>query len=177
MVNLGAAGGLANTAGTLGVSLDVNPGLQLGAGGLSAQVQGVLETNALGIRLRIGSGLENSAGTLAISLATNSGLSLNSGDLSAALQVPATLTTTGTATLNAVNRYNATGGTFTITLPSAVGFAGHPIEFKEAAGNTTGVTLAPSASQTIDAAPTLSVGTVARQHTRLISDGANWMIA
>ena len=198
-LNLTTNGGLVNTSGTLGILLNpTNPGLALSAAGLAAVVQGVLSIDGSGILLNIGSGLANSGGSLVVELATDPGLEFNGGDLrvqldgssltrgpsglsvtnpTAALEVPATITTTATATMDAINRYDATGGTYTITLPSAVGFAGHRCEFKEFANDTTGVTLDGAGAQTIDGAATLSVGTVAREHTRLISDGANWMIA
>lgn len=198
-LTLATNSGLANLSGALSVLLDpTNPGLVLSANGIAALVQGVLSVDASGVLVNIGSGLENNAGNLAVALAANPGLEFSSGDLrvqldgssltlgasglsvtnlNAQLSVPATVTTTATATLNAINRYDATGGTFTITLPTAAGVAGQSIEFKEAVADTTGVTIDGAGAETIDGAATLSIGTVAREHTRIISDGANWLIA
>jgi len=87
----------------------------------------------------------------------------------------ATYTDTGTATTSPTPPAT-NGGAFTVTLPTAVGFArGYTIK---AVGQTPNlVTLATTASQTIDGASTLQIG-VATHHqaVTLASDGSNWRV-
>jgi hypothetical protein len=66
---------------------------------------------------------------------------------------------------------NCTSGTFTVTLPTAVGFAGEIHVVKNSGAGT--ITLACTLSETIDAVATKSIaaGTV----RRVMSDGANWI--
>jgi len=71
-------------------------------------------------------------------------------------------------------RLNATGGVFTVTLPTAVGVKNRAITIKEVGGLATVVTVATTASQTIDGAATDTIN-AAYQAATYISDGANWM--
>ena len=166
VINLATNPGLVLTGGELLVDLDTNSGLQLLAGGISIQ----LATNP---------GLVLSAGGIAVDL-DGASLSLGASGLSVSApggQVGVTSVQTGvySAAIDELVRYDASGGTFTITTPSATGIAGRSVEFKESVGDTTGVTLDPPGAQTIDGAATLSVGTTGREYTRLTSDGTNWM--
>jgi hypothetical protein len=189
--------GLANDAGELAVLLDpTNPGLVLNAAGIAALVQGVLDIDASGILVNIGNGLENAASALAVALAANPGLEFATGDLRVQLDggtltrgasglsvtapegqpsVTAVKTSVYTAALGEYVRYDATSGTFAITLPTAAGH-NRALEFKEAANDATGVTLTAAGAELIDGAGTLAVGS-AREHTRLVSDGVGWMIS
>ena len=70
---------------------------------------------------------------------------------------------------------NATGGAFTVTLPSAVGRMGQqPIVVKRTNAGANAVTLG-SASGTIDGAATQSLGAQYVSY-QLVSDGTNWHI-
>jgi hypothetical protein len=71
---------------------------------------------------------------------------------------------------------NAAGGAFTVTLPNAKGIAGRSVIVQENAGSTTAVTVATTASQTINGSATKSL-TTARGRTTFTSDGANWSAA
>lgn len=73
-------------------------------------------------------------------------------------------------------RTNASGGAFTITLPTAKGLAGRSIAVQEANGSTTAVTVATSSSQTINGASTKSLTTAWGRMT-FVSDGSNWLAA
>lgn len=94
---------------------------------------------------------------------------VNSGGLTAAYAAK-----TGAVTLGE-NDYvvNATSGTFTVTLPTAVGIAGKIYVIKNSGTGT--VTIDPSGSETIDSAsscqlkPTNSCVTIQ-------SNGANWIV-
>lgn len=68
---------------------------------------------------------------------------------------------------------NATGGTFTATLPTAVGRAGQTFALKNS--GTGVVTLATTSSQTIDGELT-NVLAVRYQSVEVASDGANWFV-
>ena len=72
---------------------------------------------------------------------------------------------------------DATNGGFTVTLPTAVGYSGRYTIAAVSAG-TNVVTVGTTNSQTIDGAPTTSLGTQASGATwssiDVISDGSNW---
>jgi hypothetical protein len=83
---------------------------------------------------------------------------------------------TSAYTLRAVDalcRADATGGAFTVTLPSAVAYQGIPFTVKRTNSAANNVTVGTTASQTIDGVTTV---TLAAQYDRVtvISDGANW---
>jgi hypothetical protein len=67
---------------------------------------------------------------------------------------------------------NCTSGTFTTTLPTAVGFSGLTFTIKNSGAGT--ITLATTSAQTIDGASTKSLSS---QYSSIVvaSDGANWM--
>ena len=68
---------------------------------------------------------------------------------------------------------NATGGTFTATLPTAVGRAGQKFVIKNS--GTGIVTIATTSSQTIDGQLTIVLA-VQYQAIDVVSDGANWFV-
>lgn len=70
---------------------------------------------------------------------------------------------------------SAAGGAFTVTLPSAVGLAGHVYTIKKTDSSANAVTIATTSSQTIDGAATKTLST---QYSlwQVASDGANWQI-
>lgn len=71
---------------------------------------------------------------------------------------------------------DATGGAFSITLPTAVGIPGRSYTIKRLNSGGNAVTVATTSSQTIDGAST--VGLSAQwQSVRVVSDGANWIVA
>jgi hypothetical protein len=70
---------------------------------------------------------------------------------------------------------NATSAAFTLTLPTAVGCAGREYRFKKIDSSANAVTIATSASQTIDGASTYSLPTQ-YAHVLVISDGSNWAV-
>jgi hypothetical protein len=85
-------------------------------------------------------------------------------------------TTTYTLTaLDSVVRADASGGAFTLTLPTAVGCTGRQYWLKKIDSSANAVTIATTSSQTIDGASTYSLATQ-YAHVLLISDGANWMV-
>lgn len=81
---------------------------------------------------------------------------------------------TGTYTIVAATDYciNCTSGTFTVTLPTAVGIAGQEFVIKNS--GTGVITVATTSSQTIDGALT-DVLSSRYQSITVISDGANWL--
>jgi hypothetical protein len=71
---------------------------------------------------------------------------------------------------------DASGGAFTVTLPTAKGIKGRSIVVQEDANSTTAVTVATSLTQTINGASTKSL-TTAYGRTTFTSDGSNWTAA
>lgn len=67
---------------------------------------------------------------------------------------------------------NCTSGTFTVTLPTAVGCAGQWFAVKNSGAGV--ITVAGSGGQTIDGAA--SVALAATNVARVVSDGANWIV-
>ncbi len=68
---------------------------------------------------------------------------------------------------------NATGGAFTITLPTAIGNKDKVFTIKKTDSSGNGVTIGTTSSQTIDGATTISLSAQYYSHT-VVSDGANW---
>lgn len=86
----------------------------------------------------------------------------------------ATKTTTYTALLSdGVILGNATGGAFSVTLPTAVGYTGLRFIVKKIDASANAVTIATTSAQTIDGAATVSL-TAQWQVQEVVSDGANW---
>ena len=90
------------------------------------------------------------------------------------ITVTAVKTANYTAAINECVRVDPTGGTFTVTLPTAVGQDGLTIEVKHVGGSVTAVTIDTTSSETIDDAASATVGT--DECLTLRSDGADWMI-
>lgn len=86
---------------------------------------------------------------------------------------PSTITAAYTASIDEWISYDATGGAFAVTLPSAVGLDGREIGFGEVGGSTNNITITPSNSQTIDGAPSIVLNT-AGARKRIVSRGGNW---
>ena len=68
---------------------------------------------------------------------------------------------------------NCTSGTFTATLPTAVGCTGKNYIIKNSGAGA--ITVATTSSQTIDGSTTYSLGTQYK-YVKVVSDGANWII-
>jgi len=68
---------------------------------------------------------------------------------------------------------NCTSGTFTVSLPTAVGITGRVYVVKNSGTGTT--TLDPAGTETIDDAPTVALATQ-YQSIMVMSNGANWII-
>lgn len=69
---------------------------------------------------------------------------------------------------------DATGGTFTLTLPTAVGNTGKVFYMKKIDSSANVVTVATTSSQTIDGSTTRNLATQNESWT-VVSDGANWV--
>lgn len=69
---------------------------------------------------------------------------------------------------------DATGGAFSITLPTAVGISGRTYTIKRLNSGANAVTVATTGGQTIDGASTVTL-TTQWQTLRVVSDGANWL--
>lgn len=70
---------------------------------------------------------------------------------------------------------NASGGAFTLTLPTAVGVTGRQYTLKKVDSSANAVTVGTTSSQTIDGASTYSLASQ-YNYVTLVSDGANWNI-
>lgn len=112
-----------------------------------------------------------SNGTLQIT--TSSGTA-QTGTLSTGGLITNYVAKTGAYTLTG-NDYvvNCTSGTFTVTLPTAVGRAGQDYVIKNSGAGT--ITIATTSAQTIDGASTITLS-VQYGGKRLQSDGANWIV-
>lgn len=88
-IDLAANSGLEFTeADAIQIKLDTDPGLQLGAGGLSIKVSEVLDVDATGVHLSYGNGLTTEdAGTVLIAR-VNQGLSIVSGPIDVVVATP-----------------------------------------------------------------------------------------
>lgn len=91
---------------------------------------------------------------------------------------PRVVSKTGTysATVNdSLVKADATGGAFTVTLPTAVGVAGKTYTVKRMNGGANAVTVACSAAETIDGAATYALSSQYAVVT-VVSDDSNWLI-
>ena len=70
---------------------------------------------------------------------------------------------------------DATVGSFTITLPSAIGYRGSRHTIKRKNSGTNAVTVGTTNSQTIDGVTTYSLG-AQHKYVTVESDGANWLV-
>jgi hypothetical protein len=90
--------------------------------------------------------------------------------------VIATKTTTYTVTAtDDLILADATGGAFTITLPTAVGITGRTYKFKKTDATFSQITIDGDASETIDGAANTTLATQ-NEYVELVSDGTNWQI-
>jgi hypothetical protein len=71
--------------------------------------------------------------------------------------------------------FDVSGGTFTTTLPTAVGAAGKEYILKKTDSSLTHVTIATTSAQTIDGASTATLYTQ-YESIRVMSNGANWEV-
>lgn len=89
---------------------------------------------------------------------------------------PATKTTTYTALYSdEVLLGDATGGAFTITLPTAVGNEGKPFTVKRINSGANAVTIGTTSSETIDGSTTVALSSQYAFRS-VISDGTNWVV-
>lgn len=70
---------------------------------------------------------------------------------------------------------SASGGAFTITLPTAVGISGRVYHIKKTDSSTNAVTIAGNGSETIDGATTQTL-TIQYESMSVVSDGSNWSV-
>lgn len=150
-LDIASSGGLGFSSGSLTIDLrDTNPGLELVASGLGVLLNGTTLTLAAG------------------------GLSVSAPE--GVWTVTSIKTGAYTANWGELVRVDASGGSFTITLPTAVGNSGRKIMIKEVADSSETVTIDGNASETIDGSATAEL-TTPRGAFNFISDGANVMVA
>jgi len=70
---------------------------------------------------------------------------------------------------------DATGGSLTVTLPSAAGISGRQYSIKRTSSGANTVTLATQSGETIDGAATRSLA-AQYQSATVVSDGTNWWV-
>jgi len=102
------------------------------------------------------------------SIITMSGKTITAGHATA--YVAKTATYSAVATDEVID---CTSGTFTVTLPTAVGVTGQTYIVKNSGAGT--ITIATTSAQTIDGNSTISLSTQYAS-TTVVSDGANWKI-
>jgi hypothetical protein len=109
---------------------------------------------------------------------------IGTGDPNAMLQIVGGISTAVTATSassltlgvsNSVVLVDATDGTRTINLPTAVGNAGREYTIKKVDSSVNAVAVTGNSSQTVDGATPYNL-TAQYQFVRIVSDGANWMV-
>lgn len=88
--------------------------------------------------------------------------------------VVTTVTANTTISQPGIHQASAAGGAITLNLASSLCKKGDWVIIKNAANDTTGITLATEGSETIDGASTKAVGGTAYLATRVYSDGSNW---
>ena len=93
---------------------------------------------------------------------------------SAVSDVIVVTTQAGNYTVLTTDNLVIVSGTFTITLPTAVGVTGKPYTVKKTDSGTT-TTIATTASQTIDGATTRTI-LVQYESVTMVSDGSNWHV-
>lgn len=84
-------------------------------------------------------------------------------------------TTTYTAVIGEYVKCSASGGAFTVTLPTAAGCDGESIKIKKTDSGTNAITVSTTSSQTIDGASTFTIRSQYDSNT-FTSDGSNWMV-
>jgi hypothetical protein len=86
-----------------------------------------------------------------------------------------TLTTSGIAGIASLVKLDASLGSFTASLPTAVGNSGLKTILKKIDSSSNTILIDPNGSETIDGASTFTIF-VQHQSLSLISDGANWIV-
>lgn len=86
-----------------------------------------------------------------------------------------TITTYTAQAADNVLSADATTGSFTITLPTAVGIAGKQYTVKKVDYSVNTVTIATTSSQTIDGSPT-AILVFTNHFITVVSNGANWLV-
>lgn len=97
----------------------------------------------------------------------------NDGLLPVRFEATPTITAAYTAQHGELVIVDASGGNFTVTLPSAAGHAGAVIHFKSIGASGT-TTIDGAGSETIDGSATASL-TTQYEAMRIVSDGTNWL--
>lgn len=150
-LDLASTGGLEFVTAQLAINLDTNPGLALSANGIKAQINGAT--------LTLGS----------------SGLSVTAPE--GQFTVTATKTGAYAAAIGELVRCDPSGGTFAVTLPTAVGVSGRQIVVKNVTSSATAITFNTTSAQTIDTAASGATSIAAGFGSRVfMSDGSNWLV-
>lgn len=84
-------------------------------------------------------------------------------------------TTYSITTTDSILLCSASGGAFTVTLPTAASVSGRSYSIKKTDSTSNAVTIATTLSQTIDGQTTQLLG-VQYQSITVVSDGSNWFI-
>lgn len=181
-IDLATVSGLEFTSGELRIDLDATSGLALAAAGLSIDLRDTepgLERSAsgLGVLLATDPGLEFSTGLRVMLNGTTltrgaAGLSVTAPD--GVRTVTSIKTGNYVAVVGETVRFDPSGGTFNVTLPTAVGVAGRRVVTKNVTSDVTGITIDTTGGQTIDGAASTPSNTAFDART-FESDGANWM--
>lgn len=111
----------------------------------------------------------------------STGVDVGTGDVTinataGSVAAPTVTTLTASTTLTSVTQKilaNTAGGTFTITLPTAVGISGISYDIKLIA--TTSVTIATTSAQTIDGSTPITLARINSSLT-IVSNGTSWYI-
>lgn len=161
------AGGVSSVDGTTVLNAKINPatGALLVEG--SGTVSSVSVVTANGISGSVATATTTPAITLTLGAITPT--SVTTG----ALLTGYTAQTTTYSVLASDYTINCTSGTFTVTLPTAVGRTGQIYVIKNSGAGT--ITIATTSAQTIDGAATQSLSVQYNSYT-VQSTGANWII-
>ena len=123
-------------------------------------------------------GLGNATLTLGANTTTVGNLTLTNPTISGGVFTPTLVTKTSAYTAAATDYTilgNASGGSFSITLPTAVGVIGKIYAIKKIDSSANTVTIATTSAQTIDGAAS-KVLSIQYDGAQVQSDNANWYI-
>lgn len=148
----------------------VNADIAAGAAIASSKVAGLGGAASLGVGTSAGTVAagDDSRITGAAGLGSNTFTGVQTG-----VRIPYAAKTSTYTVANTDGVIDCTSGTFTVTLPTAVGITGQQFVIKNS--GTGVITVATTSSQTIDGASTLTLTTRYTSYT-VISDGANWKV-